>query len=93
MAIAQLTSIRKTDGSIRRVFRVFDGEDRVTAVLPEEGETIVYTAQASTLLAKMMGATENPSHEELEAEMLVIAQLYENDEFEDISNTIDDPSS
>ncbi len=93
MAIARLTDVKKTDGTTRLVSEVLYDNDIIVPVALEPGEEIVSTQQASTMLARMIDGGEDPSAEEIKAEMMAIREMYLRGDFVDITNKIDEPSS
>lgn len=92
MALCRLTVIRKTDGTNREVAQVFYDGDPVESVVLEQGEQIVETVQASTVLAKLMDGIEDPLPEELIAELRAAREAHRRGDFVDITDKIDDPS-
>ncbi len=93
MSIGRLTSIRRSDGSTRRVFqRLCVESDKLAPIVLEADEVVTGHAEASTLLARLVDGGAEPSPEDLENEMNVILDLYERGGFQDITDTIDDPT-
>ena len=90
MAIGRLTEVKRADGTTRLVSEVFYGSDIITPVALEPGEEIVSTQQSSTWLAQVMDGVEEPSPEDLKAEMMRIREAHQSGNYEDITDTIDD---